>query len=274
MLKSRLILFLFLIICGVTCRGVYAQKLYLIAEGDVRDEELGSDIEHSRDQITFGIKENMPKKNLVIYNASLRWFGPDISESRNVRGDFLKAIERCPAGPNDTIFFYWCGHGVFDEKEGEHYLKVRGTEDEMIPRKDIRNALKRKRARLAILITDSCSTPIPGGIAPAAAPRISSGMPALYKTLFFKSKGLVDVNSASPGQNALIWKGTGGIFSFWLAMTLSFQVDESLSWSELFDQIDSQMSQMPDVTPASDDLGPESEKSDTKQKVYRIELPE
>ena len=292
MTSRRISPFLFLILCALFCRVAQAQKLYLLTAGDVRDQNLGKSIRQSYTAFSDVIRRNLSGRSLVEYNKPGRsgsfWRGPDLAASQNLHDDILSAIERCPAGRNDTICFYWVGHGAYDNKAGElkHYLKLPESQsDPILYRSDILDALTKKQARLTVLITDSCNeyqrVPVkvdPSQLGPTVAPAFEPGMREPTKEnplplLFFRSRGIVDVNSASPDQRAVVVEG-GGIFSLILAEVLRPNYVVPQSWSDVFDRVDFQLeSSLRYLLVDSKKLGDDSEDADLQQEVYRISLP-
>ena len=216
------------------------------------------------------------------------WRGPDLAASKNLHDDILSAIKRCPAGKNDAICFYWVGHGAYDDKTGEseHYLEFPESQNgAILYRSEILDALTEKQARLTVLITDSCNeyerVPVevdPSRLGPAMAPAFEPGMQEPSKenplpSLFFRSRGVVDVNSARPDQQAVVVKG-GAIFSLILAEVLRPNYVVPRSWSEVFDWVDSQLgSSLRNLKVDPEKLGPGSKNADLQQDVYRISLP-
>lgn len=261
MLKRRIFFFLFLAASLFAARGASAQKLYLLIGGDYRDPRLGRAIKAGVQEVVSTIETNMPPKYLVRYNApKSSWRGPEISWSRNAQSDIMTAIERCPAGPDDAIFFYWCGHGAYDVKNGEkkHYLLMpnRGRKSEMY-RSKILSALRKKRPRLVVLITDSCNfkkivepkpSPACGEAGVACAPAAPWPEPAktkispLFLSLFFQCSGTVDVNSSDWDQKALIGERSGSVFSSVFSMRLVWG-DEEESWNDFLQGVNERLNQ-------------------------------
>lgn len=282
MFRNRLVLFLFGAAVFFLGRpDVYAQKLYLITGGDFQYKELGHAIETSVSGVEMNIAANMPKKYLVRYNEpESGWNGPEISRSRNTRSDILTAIDSCPAGPNDAIFFYWCGHGAYDVRNGvkKHYLIITGNENKeekpVIYRSEILGALKKKRPRLAVLITDSCNKFRSAELMfPMPAPAVE-GIPPLFHSLFFLCRGTVDVNSSSPDQWAVISKESGALFSSCFCIYLEIGLGQPMSWEELLNRIDSSLNSVLRTAESKyGHIGPAAGLPAFRQTAYRVSLP-
>ena len=283
MLKRRIFFFLLFAASLLIGRGASAQKLYLFTGGDVQDEELGSAIEESASQVASGIEKSMPSEYLVRYNDSENsWNGPEIDLSPNARRDILAAIDSCPAGPDDAIFFYWCGHGAYDVQGGKkkHYLLMPNAgEESVMYRSEILDALKEKRPRLVVLITDSCNSfrkvtveQMSRSFAPSIEPKepTKPGIPPLFLSLFFQCRGTVDVNSSDWNQKAAIWEDGGSVFSSELSSRLTLQSDKHETWQDFLQQINGDLDQGIEV---SGELGGDQETEKNLQSLRIWSLP-
>jgi hypothetical protein len=149
--------------------------------------------------------------------------------------------------PTDVLIFYYAGHGATDPRIG-HFFQTSGGD---LPRSELRAALLRQRPRLAVMLTDCCSSaarfrpprtaPAPGAAAPGAPP----GMSKLMRCLFFDHRGLVDITGATydprTGKGEFGWYGPqGGVFTTALTDAFLFtpfdEIDAShdgfVTWTE------------------------------------------
>ena len=149
--------------------------------------------------------------------------------------------------PNDVLIYYYAGHGATDPKIG-HFFQTSGGD---LPRSALRAAILRHRPRLAVMLTDCCSSaarfqpprrlpaPRPGAAAPPP------GVSKLMQCLFFEHQGLVDITGATydarTGKGEFGWYGPqGGVFTSALADALLFtpfeEIDAShdgfVTWTE------------------------------------------
>jgi hypothetical protein len=198
-------------------RPAAAQRIYVLAVADTSEKSrmsfsTGPDLQYIFD----AFYANVPGQQWLYYNNPLMdqadgtsrphanpWLGPDVhADLAGLDQKILEAIERCPAGPRDTIFVYYSGHGAHDSK-GHFLVMPDGTA--RLYRDQILSKLEQKKPRLAVLMTDSCSTQAPVGIGAGtsamfmAPDRISP----LFDNLFLKSRGVVDLNSSSEGEIAI-----------------------------------------------------------------------
>lgn len=176
-----------------------------------------------------------------------------------VRGDEVtgekiqKHIARLTVGADDTLFVYIGGHGA--TVGGKHAFQFTGNgvgREEFVPRDDVRELIENKRARLAVLMTDTCSDiqtlplkrlkkdedikafGVEFGVAPAG-PR---GAVPCFEKLFLKSAGVVDINSSYEGTMAWSFSGNDGVFTQALRETFGqFARQDNLTWFEFYEQL-------------------------------------
>ena len=222
-------LFALILLC-LSCATAHAQRIYLLPVGDTSEKSglsfsTGPDLQYVFD----AFYANVPGDQLVMYNnpmadfadgssRNLRnpWEGPDVrSDLVDLKAKILRAIDVCPAGSNDTIIVFFTGHGANDDQG--HFLMMPDGENRL-HRKTILEHIARKRPRLAVLITDSCSLSVPSGMAPGPSARMipPERMSPLFESLFIRSRGVVDINSSSEGEESIGAIG-GGLLTLSLA---------------------------------------------------------
>ena len=228
----------------------HAQRIYLFSEGDYFDEESGDAVSRETDHVMafFG---QLPKNRVVIYNHSNTWRGSDFSKnssfstSTDVKNAILTAIRNCPARSSDKIVFYWAGYGAFDS-DGDHYLampEIKGKQVKMY-RSEILNALKAKGASLTVLVTDSLSSneEFPY-LAAAPLPPPRGGIFPIFNALFFNCSGVVDVNSARPGEES-VYNEIGSFFTNCFFGAIDLDCDNGVAtWKETLERVDELLQQ-------------------------------
>jgi hypothetical protein len=140
--------------------------------------------------------------------------------------------------PTDVLIFYYAGHGATGPRIG-HFFQTSGGD---LPRSELRAAITRQQPRLAVMLTDCCSSaarfrppktaPAPGAAAPGAPPGVSK----LMRCLFFEHRGLVDITGATydarTGKGEFGWYGPqGGVFTTALTDALLFSSFEEIDAS-------------------------------------------
>ncbi len=136
---------------------------------------------------------NVPEHQLVLDNFDM---------TENVLSDparITQRIEQISVGPNDTLFFYFSGHGGQDDRG--HYLALAGGR---LYRDQIRAVVQQKGARLSVILTDCCNQRADGQDfgAPAMDMEPPASVTPLFRSLFFEPQGIVDINGSSPGEAA------------------------------------------------------------------------
>lgn len=247
--RVALVVLTFVLLSTTLVARSYGQKLYVFCEADERavafDEDKNSTINIGRglktaaDSLKKAFTDHMSYDRLVVYNKKdSPWRGPNLRFSDDVARDMLVAIEECPATPEDTIFFYWSGHGEFNEYG--HFLRVPSSRNSFstmsLPRRALVDALQSKGARLTVLFTDSCF--VFREVEPRWTPSlVSPAVPLspLFESLFFEPEGFIDFNSSSPGQPSWTDPKRGGFCTQTLVDALRQKLNDSeVGWSEIF----------------------------------------
>ncbi len=207
-LQSRAVALACLLVLLGTATGVHAQKLYLLIAADTSKQggiylSTGPDTGYVFD----AFYAHVPERQLVVYGmggpeGQPVWDGPDIRFDLGDMGrKLLGAIDACPAGPDDTIVFFYSGHGAHDDRG--HYLLM-PDQKTTLARPTLIRRIQAKNPRLAVVVTDTCSNLLDRGLLPG--PEMMLQPPEqpvpLFDSLFFQSTGLVDLNSSTEGQVA------------------------------------------------------------------------
>jgi hypothetical protein len=139
------------------------------------------------------LHSNMPERQLNILQLEIdedEWSNPQ---------NILDAIAEVSPKPEDTVLFYFSGHGAADDRG--HYLELANGK---LYRDQILQAMENKRARLNVLITDCCNTRSDGYA--YGAPFIHTENPrsptVVFRSLFLEPRGQVNINSSQPGESA------------------------------------------------------------------------
>ena len=214
----------------LACASAAGQRIYLLSVGDTSEKSglsfsTGPDLQYVFD----AFYANVPGDQLVMFNNPMAdfadgssrdlrnpWMGPDVrSDLVDLKKKILRAIDNCPAGGGDTIIVFYTGHGAYDD-HGQFLLMPDG--ENRLYRKTILKRMARKSPRLAVLITDSCSLYVPAGSPPGPAARLipPRRMTPLFESLFIRSRGVVDINSSTEGEESIGAIG-GGLLTISLA---------------------------------------------------------
>lgn len=234
----RAVLFSALLFLFAVC-PLFGQKLYLLPVGDTSESSgLESTVKLDLKRIRGVFSDNIADFRLVIYGSD-DWEGPRLNDSSSMRQDILQAIENCPAGSNDTIVFYWSGHGGYDE-DGHYFVMPRGSSFRYLYRNEVMSALKSHGARLTVLISDCCNTFSRTFFAPALAPNppLQNTVSPLFRKLFFEAYGILDVTSSQRGETSRCNSETGSYFTLGLWLLLNQSNANDTDWSSLLQDVD------------------------------------
>lgn len=177
--------------------AAYAQNLHAILVADLSPSaEWGKytgAVAMDITQVSVMLSMNMPESRLQILPMRIE------ENQDSTPENILAAIESVQVRPEDSLLFYYTGHGAADDQG--HYLSLaRGK----LYRKKLLSALQKKEAKMTTLITDCCNTRSDGYMyaAPAFQVEPPSQPTALFNALFLSPTGVVDIISSSPGESA------------------------------------------------------------------------
>ncbi|WP_165231815.1 PDZ domain-containing protein [Aquisphaera insulae] len=163
----------------------------------------------------------------------------------------VSAIRQCTVNQNESLMFYYIGHGATDPNYG-HFLSTHGEGQRRdLLRSRLRGEIVRKRAGLSIIVSDCCSSSGRAQIAVSPAPQVDGELFQTLEDLFLRSRGVVDITGASyfsqdgAGEFGWFHQHWGGLFTagFCDAMCggqvinrriLDNNQDGVVGWNEIF----------------------------------------
>jgi len=184
-----------------------AAKVHLIAVADTKDKTIGEIVRSDINRMTSALA-TLGKKSLL---------PPVVLIEEKCRPDVInQVLNQIKVGSDDTVVFYFSGHGAYDKTNGQFLQIPRLNKAGNISRSLLRDKIKRmvetKQIRLGVFMTDMCNLrkviEMPRKIAPAAQAPASEVViedKPLFQSLFLDSAGFVDVSSASPDEAALTY---------------------------------------------------------------------
>jgi hypothetical protein len=191
---------------------------------------------NARNAANLGIRLN-GERMINLLKSALRQI-PDLEKRVSVKvlegeavngSNIMHWFDNLASGSNDTVFFYYSGHGGTDkdrygkvrrdlriDQDSGHFLATSGG---VVWRSDIKAAMAKSPAQLRILITDACASfndaeiakraeestskfeGIPGAKTTwaAVAPTETEVNATLFRSLFFRHAGWVSINGAPTG---------------------------------------------------------------------------
>lgn len=207
-----------------------AQTLHLVIVPEASDRNIREATQVDGINIDAVFSGNVSQRNIRVYNL----------DGQKITGDTIQSqLQRVQAGANDTIVFYFSGHGAYNDRVG-HYLQL--ADNQYILRQQLTDMLKSKGARLCVLLTETCfgfDPDQPGQMAPAMVENFRNS--PLFLRLFFQTKGFVDINSCKQGQLAYTYPNTadGSIFTKAFSTTLQQMRNRNdLDWNGLLSLVE------------------------------------
>lgn len=196
-----------------------------IGQGVLRDmENIKNSFSYLASTMDIPIRTKIlnSKRNLLTYTHVITW------------------LDKEQIAADDVVILYFSGHGGRTLTSPTIWPYVRFPTDRVEFTGVIRRLFK-KKAALYVILFDCCNKLVQNSIITKSDPPIIMNYNALDRKqikqkcldLFFKSKGLVIVSSASPGQYSFGPK-SGGYFTTFFLNNLGQEVQkEKAHWKEL-----------------------------------------
>jgi hypothetical protein len=165
-----------------------AGKVYLLIIADTFPKELEKASRTDGNNMLTVFMANIPAAQLdvTLIDTAL---DPNLKDAAKdgLKDLVLSKLRSLPIGENDTVVFYYTGHGAFD-LDG-HYMDLAGRNPGTLRRGEVLAEIKAKgtQPRLTVLITDCCNVFKPAPAAPLSRqepPRPDQVSP-LFNALFF-----------------------------------------------------------------------------------------
>lgn len=210
---------------------VFEPKVHLIGIFDTHADNIEIGIEKDKSillEIIFNVFRSKKLSHLLNYRI--------LSGIAVTPKNIYSAINNLIVNPNDTIVFYYSGHGGTHVQYG-HYLAMKYGN---VLRNHIVPMMIAKKPRLLVVLTDSCGTYVNYNISIVNPTGFLFDRYNKIKDLFLKRKGLVDVNSAKPGEYGYTHLEKGGIWTYSFLTVLDradryldLNSDNFIAWSEI-----------------------------------------
>jgi hypothetical protein len=206
------------IIGAVRCKDDNA-KVHIYAYYDTSDVSLREDLTADKRNLSGSLRAGLSKLGTALRRQDLlRWV--ERGGKAVTREQILHDLDNATVSPTDTLMFFYGGHGSIDEKGHALPLATGST----VYRSEILERMMKKNPRLVIIITDCCAVVEQSNSLPyRGKDTIDPLVPREYNVrilwnLFVQHRGLVDINSSSPGESAWGLANTGneqkgGIFT-------------------------------------------------------------
>ena len=224
-------------------------RVHVISIGDSGAGSIADKVVEDARNVVASFESSFAKAGVADRLSTRLIVGEDVTREK-----ILAIIDAAKIGPDDALVVYFSGHGGCNSNN-EHFLALGGRE--RLSRKELLQVMQRTQPRLAVLLTDACSSYSngkPGAhVLPTYQPQAFSGGNAMewatIESLFFKHRGTVDITAAEPGFRAVVdGRNSGSLFTnamlrilhtpySQLIASLDRDHDGYLQWDEVLPQL-------------------------------------
>ncbi len=180
------------------------RKLHALLVIDTRSG-LGESVKVDGERIDHLLSENLPADRAEVLVLT----GKDASAEA-----ILSYYRRLNVGRDDSLLFYYAGHGATDPQKGQ-FLALQDLAGRPLLRAELRTAMQSRHPGLIVIMTDCCSTrfSLPGKSRRVVPDKgTAAAINPLLKCLLYQSRGVVDITAAS-GNASFGDDHEGGIFT-------------------------------------------------------------
>ena len=222
--------------------------LHVMIVADENDPTAGGNMKVNCERLVVFLNSSVESARLDIQRVNPRLLG---------RNGILGQVNVMPVNPDDTLFVYLASHS---QRVNNDIRFTFSTRFAALTRSELLATMQARRPRLTVLITDTCNRPpdlrpqgAPSKVAPAPQAPIPL-IPLIFNTplvqsLFFDSRGVLNLVASAPGEVALCYPVMiggdgdphffrGSIFTTSLERTLDQHAAERLSWDQILPQIE------------------------------------
>ncbi|MDR2705265.1 MAG: caspase family protein [Planctomycetaceae bacterium] len=229
------LVFLFLLAVTVTANTpqAVAQKIHLVIAADTNASGgVGAITKIDQHNIKQLFESNIPSSQLSITT---------IPAEEMREADILKKVDSLEISNNDTIVFYYSGHGAFDRQKQEQFLQLSLGN---LYRAELLKHIVQKLPRLSVLLTDCCNIQVDGVVQErqGEVTVFPQEISPLFGSLFIYCKGVVDITSSKLGEYSFCDTrkigNRGSCFTYPLIDLLKVNKDNvEMDWSKLVEEL-------------------------------------
>ena len=186
---------------------------------------------------------------LLDQNGIINVETPVILSGRQVsKTNILNTIKKIDVKSNDVFLVYFSGHGAVEGRKPRHHIYP--CVGPVVYRDDLDTALRQKKSRLNILITDACSSSVEGYKFAASRSRQSTDAAIEnLKILFNDYSGYLSLTAATEGEVAM-GPDSGGFFTSSLVKNVLISNPPD-NWDDVLKETKRQVNLLYDSMPAS-----------------------
>ena len=235
----------------------------VVVDQDTR-AKLGRNAKADFDNIIWLLQSNIPSAQLNLRALEVYRINP---------GSILQELQSLRVAPNDTVLFYYSGHGAYDPQRQEQYLEMKDRGN--LYRSKVIETIESKSPRLSVILTDCCNVKaIPEKYIPRTenkVAKIPSVMSPLFETLFVSYMGRVDITSSQLGEYSFVdtsGQFRGSCFTYPLVELLAAnKINDDMNWDTFLTKL------RPQVNEAFQESFPKGYQGQTRQSVHVYSMP-
>ena len=221
-MKKIVALIAFAFVCSLQ-----AQTLHMLIVADTADASIGSS--------TLADLQNMQNKAREIASNSGMKLNMKVLKSPEFNGTTtLAAVQAINPGPNDTVFFYYSGHGYRTRESKTKWPNMYVKKPQPgLEFSKVLEILDQKNPRLVIALGDLCNSFSDQSERSANLRAFAELQPSNYRKLFVEFSGRVYASGSKPGQYSFAMEDGGAFTNQWLqALGTELRAEEP-SWKRL-----------------------------------------
>ncbi|MDR1141742.1 MAG: PDZ domain-containing protein [Planctomycetaceae bacterium] len=225
--------FLFLLAVTAGTQQAVAQKIHLVIAADINaGGGVGAITKIDQWNVKQLFESNVPCSQLNIVTIP----SEEMRES-----DILKTVDSLDISNEDTLVFYYSGHGAFDRQKQQQFLQLSLGN---LYRPELLEHIIKKSPRLSVLLTDCCNVQVDNVVQErqSEVTVFPQEISPLFKSLFIYCKGVVDITSSKLGEYSFCDNkrvgNRGSCFTYPLADLMKVNKDNAqMDWSKLVEEL-------------------------------------
>ncbi|MDR0338302.1 MAG: PDZ domain-containing protein [Planctomycetaceae bacterium] len=227
------LVFLFFLAVMASTQQAVAQKIHLIIAADTNASGgVGAITKIDHWNVKQLFESNIPCSQLNIVTIPAE----EMRES-----DIFKTVDSLDISNEDTLVFYYSGHGAFDRQNQQQFLQLSLGN---VYRSELLKHIVQKSPRLSILLTDCCNVQV-DSVARERQSEITvfpQEISPLFKSLFIYCKGVVDITSSKLGEYSFCDNkkvgNRGSCFTYPLVDLMKVNKDNAqMDWNQLITEL-------------------------------------